>query len=198
MQSFTYKPALLRGAVVYEITEQALVCRTPQGGVNWRIDWDQIQSAAFVDQKFRGNDIRRLDLITSTGKRSIAFSGLSGNARGTPNSAAHLELMAAILRKLETQTENFSVIMGEYGRGRTVMFVIGIFTLLSGGGLIALAAATGVSTDKLMDAAAPAGVMLLFGAVLCYKNRPVKTEVTLPAGLLANALDGTLDSGKTV
>lgn len=198
MQSYTYKPALLRSAVVYEVTDHDLICRTKEGGENWRMDWDQIQSAAFVEQKFRGHHIRRLDLITATGKRSIAFSGGSLNARADPQSATHLDLMAAILHRLEAQTKEFPVIIGEYGRGRTTMFLVGVFTLLAGSGLIALAAATGVSSDKMMEGAVPAGLMILFGAVLCYRNRPGQREVTLAAGLLAGALDGTLGEGETV
>jgi len=198
MQRFSYKPALLRGAVAYEIAEHALICRTPQGGENWRMDWDQIQSAAYVDQKFRGHDIRRLDLITASGKRSISFSGGSGNARADPHSATHLDLTATILCRLDEQTKDFMVIIGEYGRGQTAMFLVGIFTMLGGAGLIALAAATGVSTDKMMAGAIPSAVMILFGAVLCYRNRPGQPLVTLPAGLLAKALNGALDGRETV
>ncbi len=198
MQSFTYKPALLRRPVVYEVTDLSLVHRTREGGVNWRMDWDQIKAAAFVDNKFRGNDIRRLDLTTTSGRRSIAFSGRSGTARTNPDSAVHLDLLAAILRKIEAQNKDFSITIGEYGRGRTTMFLVGVFTLLSAVGLIALAAGTGVSTDKMIEGAVPSGLMLLFGAVLCYRYRPGQPKVNLPAGLLAGALDGTLGEAADV
>jgi hypothetical protein len=193
MQSFTYKPALLRGAVVYEVTDLSLVCRTKEGGETWRMDWDQIENAAFVDQKFRRNDIRRLDLITPSGRRSIAYSGLTDIIRTDPNSVAHLQLLSAILKKLNERTTDFPIIIGEYGRNKTIMFAVGIFTLLCGAGLIAVAAGTGLSTDKFMELAVPSGIMILFGSVICYKNRPGRAEVTLPAGLLSETLTGVLD-----
>lgn len=193
MDSYSYKPALLRGAITYEVTEHALICRNSQGGENWRLDWSAVDKAAVVDTNISGYHMRRLDLMTSSGIHSVSYNGGRGRQMLSSESVSHLTLIAAILRKLEEHRAGFPVTFGEHGRSKTVMFVIGVLTVIGGVGLIGLAIGTGVSNDKLIEGAVPSLALVAFGGYVTHRYGPWTKPLTVPAGTLAQAFQATAE-----
>lgn len=188
--AFSYKPALLARRLTFTVTPSGLSCRTAAGGEKWRLDWAQVTAAAFVELKVRGNVFRRLDLLTgaSGGRHSVSITCGRGAPPDDPDTAAHLDLVAAILDQLAARADGFDVRMGEYGRHRLAIFGVGLAAIAGAAGLFALALATGVAGDKLAGGAVPLLLLGAFGGALVVAHAPWRKPAYVPARTLARAL----------
>lgn len=190
MTCFSYKPALLIGAVTYDLGDIGIVCTDKSGTEKWRLDWNDITGAAFVEHTVKGSRMRRLDLLCGADAptRSISYTGPKGDPTRDPDSVAHLQLLVAILNQLGAGTPDFQVSVGEYGKSRVALFVIGIATLVGGLGIAGLWISTGVSGNKIADAAIPVVLLALMGVMLVWSNAPWRAVPRLSAVAFATAL----------
>jgi hypothetical protein len=70
------------------------------------------------------------------------------------------------------------------------MFAIGIAAILLGAGIFAAALASGVSTDRLIAAAMPMGLLALIGAVTAFANSPWRKPPVGRPQAVARVIDG--------
>lgn len=192
MTQFSYKPALLIGPYTYDLTDEAVICTDKSGAEKWRMEWGDVYRATYVEHFIKSSRMRRLDLAGAPGKLScsISFTGPKGDPMQNADGAEHLRLLVAILKKLSDRTEGFQVSVGEHGKSRLIMFIIGVLTLLFGVGLGGFVLAAGVSSSKLADGAIPMLLMVAFGAGLIWKNAPWRPVPQLSASVFVNALEG--------
>lgn len=190
MTGFSYQPAPLASRRVFEAGPRALICRDAEGQELWRLDWQDVTAAGFVEHQVKGARMRRLDLVAGKGRphRSIGYTGPPGDPAADPDGVVHLDLMAECLDRLAGLDDGFRVSIGEYGRARLAIFAIG---LVSAGGAAVLAGAalaSGMPADRMGGAAVPLLLMLGFGAVLVWSNAPWRAVPKAPARIFAQAL----------
>lgn len=190
MICFSFKPALFIGAYTYELGDIGVVCTDNSGVEKWRLDWNDIEAAAFVEHSVKSSRMRRLDLLCGADNptRSVSYTGPKGDPTTDPDSVAHLRLLVAILKQLGTRTPEFQVSVGEYGKSRIALFVIGIATLVGGAVIAGLWISTGVPGGKIVEVAIPVALLALMGVTLVWSNAPWRRVPRLPANVLADAL----------
>lgn len=178
------KPALLARAVWYEVTGTELAQSDEAGRVLWSLDLSAVERAAYVAHTIRGQRMARFDLTTGAQTRSIALNDAHRTPPDDPDRQALRRIVTAVAQALARLQPDLQVSIGEYGRRRVLMFALGVLSALAGLGLIVLAAGTGVSTQRLIDAALPAGVMVLFGGFVIWQSNPWKPAPRLPVSAL--------------
>jgi hypothetical protein len=182
MDTFTYRPAALRGERTFRVTGAGLVCETADGAEQWRLDWAEVARAVFVDQTVRGVRLRRLDLVSGRGvRRSIGYNGPSGPGGPDPDARTHMALLAAIAHRLAQRRPDATIALGEYGVTRLVLFGIGVGAVLAAVGLAAAALASGLSGDRLAAATVPVALLGLIGLVTAHASAPWRPLPRVPA-----------------
>ncbi|KUF11204.1 hypothetical protein [Pseudoponticoccus marisrubri] len=179
---FSFRPASLRGAVDWRLEGDRLL--TPEG---WR-DLSTLQGARLVQSTVRGILLRRLDLSFPEGRTRIAINVPRSAGPEQPDRRAHLALCRAIAAQLAKHQPQLPVHLGEGGRVRWVMFGMGAVSVLIALAIFFGALASGVSTDRLIGAAIPVGLLVLFGGAVMattvpWAARPACTATELPARL---------------
>lgn len=183
-QSYSFKPALLRGERTYRLVGRAL---TLHDGTE--VDLAAVTAAGFVNHTLRRSRIMRLDLYLGEEKHSIGYNGAEGAWQTDPHARAFLMLVRDVLASVSGLQPDFVVRLGETGGIRMAMFVIGVLSALGGGGLFVTALASGVSADRLSAAALPTLLMLGLGAVLVRAYWPWRAAPTGTAGAVATVVD---------
>jgi len=58
----TYKPALLAGRKTFRLNPDDLIRFDADGNEDWRLSWDKITGAAYVETLIKRSNLWRLDL----------------------------------------------------------------------------------------------------------------------------------------
>ncbi len=185
---FEIKPALLATPRIYEVRETDLVCLSPEGELLWQLALPQVQQAAFVDHQVKGSRFWRFDLVAGGERQSISLTLPPGGASGQPDLRVFVDLITLLCQRLSQVRPDLQVVIGEYGRWRVLWFAMGVFSMVSGLGILALALIDGVSVDKLMGASLALGLLVLLGAGLCTAYAPWRKPPQIPAEQLAKTL----------
>lgn len=189
MIRFRYKPALLRGARVFDLSDRELRCSGADGTPIWQLDWTDITGAAFVEQTVGRSRIRRFELFHGKDQtQAISYNGRRGPVEADPDSVAHLQLIRAILDRLAVQDPDMAVKVGDFGRSRLYMFLAGLLSLVMGLGLGITMIATGVDMDKALAALTPVLLLLATGAMICFSYWPWRPVPTVRVGALSTNL----------
>lgn len=187
-QSYTFKPALLRGERTYRLDDATLVLHD-----GTRIDLAALTGAGFVNQAISRNRMMRLDLRLGEDRHSIGYNTAEAAWRDDPDARAFLALVRDVLRALAETRPDFEVTLGETGRGRMAMFIAGAVSALFGAALFVAALATGISTDRMVAAAVPMLLLLALGAVIIRAYWPWRAPPTGTAGAVAKVVDQVID-----
>lgn len=194
MREYTLKPALLAGPRTYRIKDGVLTCRTSDGTLDWQVALADVDHAAFVEHRLRGQNMMRFDLTASGIRRSVSLNSGSG-AGSSPDVAAFLDLIDALCVALVRERPGLHADFGEYGRYRLIWFAIGVLSVLSGGGILGAAVLTGVSVDRLVSAGIGLGVLILFGLVLMRTYNPWASLPAVPVETLGVVLRARIGGG---
>ena len=181
-QVFRYKPALLRGSLVWTLDGEVL--RGPEG----EFDLSTVTGTRITETAVQSSLTRRLDLEHPGGILQI---GVTGAGKGDPDMAVHADLMAAVFRVLAARDPEIPLVVGERGAARIAMFGIGVVAVLFA---VVMAIAL-VSGNGRSSAEAVSGIVVLgaFGLVLSLRNRPWRALPSLPVAVgavMAEALKG--------
>lgn len=184
MESFAFKPALLRGEVEYQLDDTGLHSDGAQ-----IIAWHNVQGAAYVETNVNSMLFRRLDLTPTKGDLiSLSVTTGPANPPTDPDAIAFLQLAAACLDRLASAKPDMLVAVGEYGRARKAMFAIGVISVLSTVIIVALAAFTGISSNRWAEGMVPIGILLLFGLGISWTFSPWRKVPECAAAPLAHVL----------
>lgn len=181
---FTWKPALLArpDTLTLDGTTASL-------DGDWTLDLTTVEDAALDNRVLKGNRMVRLDLFTPETRHSL---GYNGSARGYANDAdarTHLAACAALLAALDAAQPGKEVALGVIRGGRWGMFSVGLGALAFGLILAIAALASGIASDRLIEAAIPTLFLLLMGGILTYGNWPWRARPRVHAAALARTLD---------
>ncbi|MAM62573.1 hypothetical protein [Maritimibacter sp. UBA3975] len=186
-ETFRWKPALLARADTLTVDGTRLALDD-----NWTLDAALVEDAAFTNQVIKGNRMVRLDLYTPELRRSIGYTGGRVGYDADPDARTHLAACAATLRALALARPGQQIALGVIRGGRWGMFLVGLGTLLGGLILAVAALASGIGSDRLLEAAIPTLFLILLGAVLTYGNWPWRKRPRINPAALADTLDEIL------
>lgn len=187
-EAFRYKPALLARHQVVVVGTEALELRDDAGHAKWRLAWPDVVGAAFVEHTMRGMRMSRLDLKTAGRTRSFACTVGAEQPWRDENHVVFRAAVEVVARRLADNAPAPQVIMGEYGKGRIAMFVVGALTGLAGAGLAVAAVMTGRGDRVLGEAFVPIVFMLLMGLLIGWTNWPWRPRPRVPVRAFADAL----------
>lgn len=195
---FGYKPALLVGRQFVEFSDTHLVCTDGAGAEKWRLAAADIDRLAFVEHRIRGVRMSRLDFLTKdhTARRSLGCNTTTVDPWSDPDYLAFRATVAAVLDRFATARPDLPVTIGEYGRARIWIFLIGVVATLFALG-IAIGALAGGRGDALAgEALVPVTALLLFGLYFAWANAPWRRGPRVPVKLFAEAFS-KLNKDKT-
>jgi hypothetical protein len=195
---FRYRPAPIAAHQRIDPDADPLILRDDSGAEKWRMDWNRIDRAYYVEHPMKGVYMRRLDLIGGdpVKRHSVACTSPSGLPPEGSDGALYLQLVAKILDRLAAERPDFAVRLGEYGASRWVMLAIGVLSAVAGLGIFGLALATGISADRLIGAAVPTLLMAAIGVSLIWAYAPWRAHHRSPATKLAGGLRAIVEAGK--
>ncbi|QIE46029.1 hypothetical protein G5B38_11115 [Pseudohalocynthiibacter aestuariivivens] len=179
MDRISLKPALLARRVSYEIAPTYVAQYAKDGTENWRTDFGDLTSLNFVLHTIGGNRMRRLDLVTNEGRKSIALNLGIRVGRDDPDRVAIRQVHSAVADAVYAARPDIQVALGEQGAARIAMFVVGVMTLLFGIGMCIAMFVTNVSMDRAVGVAVPIGLMVVLGGFFAHKYAPWREAVTL-------------------
>ena len=182
VQSFEFKPALMRGRDNWTLDAGFL---TRNGELFCSLD--NVAGVRFAQLSARHAHSSWLDLTLEDRKERISCNLPPGDE----NNAAFLGLATAILADLEVRKPDLQVAFGAGGAVRIAMFAIGLVALAFGLVVWIILANGGVRESRALMAFLFAGGFVLFGAGLAWSYRPwappamvpVETARLLVAGL---------------
>lgn len=189
-QRFAFKPALLARRRWFSVDADQVSSGKDGQDADWRLDLNTVQAAVFVTHSLRGTQMWRLDLSDGRMRRSISLTLGVGAAADDPDRMAFLALVGALGAALARTAPGLRVALGETGGLRWVWFLIGAFSFVASLGLIGLAVATGVSTEKLVVAGGGFGLIGLLGVVIMRSFWPWRAPPDMAVGDLAALTDG--------
>ena len=172
MQSFEFKPALLRGRNNWTLDSGML---TRNGQLFCSLS--SIDSARFGEMRSQRAYSAWLDLHAGEKRHRIACN----IARGDKNNVAFMHLAGAILGELSLLKPDLQVQMGAGAGVKWAMFIIGFVSLIFGVMMLAAAPLGFVDNDRMLTAYLTGGTALLFGGWLCWQFRFWKGPDTMPA-----------------
>ncbi len=185
---FEYKTAPF-GSVRRLIVEAGEARLTDEAGeLLERMPFDRVRSVRYVDTHVRGMNLRRIDLLAGEDRLRLPLNASSGTAGSEEPLATFYLAASALLRALSEARPELELELGESSRARAWMFAVGVLSILMGIGIPGLALATGVSSDKLIGAAIPMLLLLLFGVVVARGNRPWAPLPRILCGPMADVL----------
>ncbi len=188
VRSYAFKPALLRARRTYRLDDTTLFLHddTP-------VDLAAITGAGFVNHSVSRNRIMRLDLWVGAQKHSIGYNAAEAAWRIDPDARDFLRLVRDVLGALAETRPDLEVTLGEVGKARFAMFLVGVVSAVFGVALLVAALATGISTDRVAAGAIPMLLMLALGAIIIRTNWPWRAPPTGKAGAVANVVDQVID-----
>jgi hypothetical protein len=187
-RSYAFKPALLRGKRTYALDAAVLTLHDDTS-----VELAAITGAGFVNQSLSRNRIMRLDLWVGSVKHSIGYNSAEAAWRTDPNAHAFLRLVRDVLLALAEARPDLLVTLGETGRARFAMFLVGVVSAVFGVALFVAALATGISTDRIAAGAIPMLLMLALGAMIMRAYWPWRAPPTGTAGAVANVVDQVIE-----
>lgn len=181
------KPALLRAAQGFALSDDVLICTDADGAELWRMDLRDVTQAGFVTHIMQRNHLWRFDLIDGAGRReSVSLTFPVSGGEENPDRHSFLTLSAALGAGLDRHAPDLRIALAEYGRSRWWFFGIGAASALAGAGLLGAALVTGVSATRMVPVGIGSGLLLLLGGVFVYGYRPWISPPSLsPAQLVA-------------
>lgn len=173
--SFSWKPAVLRGAITWQLVGTQLT------GPNCALDLSRVTSAAWVDYVAKGFRMTRLDLFERGDKRaSLSITNPTPTGANDTDLVAFENCIEAIARVLAKRDQMLPVTIGESGRAGVAIFAIGAASVLGGVGLFA-ASLSGLGGAHGLDSTlVPIFVLLGFGVVIAGANRPWRKRPEVP------------------
>lgn len=187
-RTYAFKPALLRGTRTYALDGVVLTLHDDS-----RVDLAAITGAGFVNHSLSRNRIMRLDLWAGTEKHSIGYNTAEAAWRSDPDARAFLRLVRDVLRTVAEARPDLEVTLGETGKGRFAMFLVGVVSAVFGVALFVAALATGISSDRIAAGAIPMLLLLAFGGMIIRAYWPWRAPPTGKAGAVANVVDQVID-----
>lgn len=190
-QVFAFHPAPARAQRVYRL----------EGGVlrldsDWNLDLRTVTRAAYVQHRVGDGLMRRLDLWQGETRHTIGWTGAAGGWVHDDGAYAFLALCGATGNALQAAAPGVSLTWGEYGRSRLALFLVGVLAVLGGLGIFAGAQLSGVSGDRLMGAAIPMALLVLFGGGVALVNAPWRRLPRLEPQGLAPILEAMAAKGR--
>jgi len=188
-ERFGYKPALLVGRQFVELGETHLICTDGEGAEKWRLATADIDRLAFVEYRIRGVQMSRLDFLTKggTAKRSLGCNSTATDPGSDPDYRAFRDIIAAVLDRLATTRPDITVAIGEYGRARIWMFLIGVVAALFALGMAIAAVASGRGDRLAGEGLVPVAALLFFGLYFAWAYAPWRRRLRVPVKLFAKA-----------
>ncbi len=162
-----------------------------------RIVFSDIVSSRFVKSQGHGFDLRRVDLKDASGR---LFRIMINVEQGTQKSqsadlAVFYDLLEDVLEKGGAKQVNPQITIGETPQVRWIIFIICVLSVLVAFLLLGFAIATRVSSQKLMNAAMPFSMMVIFGAYTGWMINPFQKRLQMSWDLfqkVVKEMDGSL------
>lgn len=109
--------------------------------------------------------------------------------------AVFYDLLEDVLEKGRAKQENPQITIGETPQARWIIFIICVLAVLAAFFMLGLAIFTRVSSQKLMNAAMPFSVLVIFGAYTGWMTNPFQKQPQMSWGLfqqVVKEMDETL------
>lgn len=180
-----FKPALLRGAVRYDVSENGLSVG-PEGAPDWSLRFSEITALRVVETVAQGHRLQRLDISVRDRLHRISLTVPTNTSPEHATQAAYDRVLFAVLQGVAHAGPDVPVFVGEARRARWAMFGIGVVSFLFAAGILIAALVSGLSSDRLIGASVPIAVLALFGVVLINANAPWRPELSIPAGVFVS------------
>lgn len=190
MTEYGYKPALLAGRRYVDIGETHLVCADSEGRKLWSLAWREITRLAFVEHSYRGTKMSRLDIGTAQhrARHSFGCNSAATDPMSDPDYVGFLAAVTDVVERLAETRPDLPVTIGEYGRSRLAIFVIGVISALASV-ILPVAAVVGGRGDRLLgEALVPILALLVFGLVLAWTHAPWRKGLAVPVSIFAKAV----------
>ncbi|GKY87258.1 hypothetical protein [Sinisalibacter aestuarii] len=182
---YRFKPAALKQPASYALDADRL-----QADDGWELRLAEVDAAAFVNHVMQGARMMRLDLWVAGERRSLSYTGAANAWQSDPDAATFLRLARDTLRALDGATTGLRIALGETGRARWGMFIIGLVSALGGIAIFVAALASGISQDRLAAAAVPMLVLAAMGGILTVRYGPWRKPPMATPAALAGVIDG--------
>lgn len=199
MQVFRFKPALLRSAISFRLSAGTLVQIEDDGSLRWSLDLTRINRADFVEQRVNGVLMRRIDLQGPEGRHQIGVT-VDGPEGSSEAAKVHLDLVEAICADIAADQPAFPIGIGEYGKARLAMFLIGVLSLSAALALGVAMGVSGVSASRAAAAALPMLLLSVLGGAVSWAYAPWHPPQRLPARVMGDLVQGLRDraSGQSI
>jgi hypothetical protein len=184
MQSFTYMAAPLRKNRQFKLDRFDLL--DMDGGNH--LDLATITSARFASGRYGKYQTERLELISGQQKLLIPITLPQAGPRNSQNYLTWLGLVLSTLDLIADTQPELKIKLAETKAFRWIMFAIGVGTMLTAVGLIALAIATDVPTKKMIGGGLIFVIMAGVGFGLAKTFNPFEKEAVLTAEQLKTVL----------
>ncbi len=181
MQSFEFKPAIMRGRISWTL-DSGFVTKDGEPFCNLAA----IDRATFAEMTVRYTHSAWFDMFDGKTRYRITCN----MPEGDEHNIAFKRLTAAILGEIETRKPDLQVAFGAGGGIRTAMFLIGLLAAVFGLIILVSLMGGGVRTGRSLGAFAFGTGFTLFGAWLGWSYRPWAPVPTLPVGVARHVIAG--------
>ncbi len=169
MREYQFKPAPLRDVMHFHLDDDNLRQLTRDGQAEWQLPLQDVQAVRYVHHRINGLSFWRLDIKARDGGLFRVSENQGAEGISDPQAQNLLQDLCLTLSK---HHPDLQITIGEYGRARLAIFAIGIMSLIFALGLVAVALWTGLAPNRFVAASVPVLLLLLFGGVVSYSNRP--------------------------
>ena len=173
---FAYKPALLVGRQFVELGDTQFICADSEGTEKWRLATADIDRLAFIENRIRGVQMSRLDLLTKdrAARRSLICNSTATDPESDLDYLAFRDAVAAVLDRLAATRPDIPVTI-----------LVGAVAALFALGMAIAAVASGRGDRLAGEGLVPVAALLLFGLYFAWAYAPWRRGLRVPVKLFA-------------
>ncbi len=187
MQEVRLRPAPARSERCYKIGRGRIVCHLADD-ILWDISLSQISDISFVSWKARDRLLWRIELTTPEQTVDISANLPTQGTVVSDDYLSFQKIVAVLTTALLEHQSEMQITLGERGFAQKALFAFGVLSTLAGTGLLIGAAVSGLSISRLIAAATPMCLLLLFGVLLLRNYHPWRHPVVIPLSKLSEVL----------
>lgn len=176
MTDYSFKPALLRGAVTWSVEDD---CIRREGLTPMTIPYADITALRLVQLQVKVNRLERFEITAPQKRMVMGINTGPAGPEADDGLAEFYRLVIDLTGRLETTRPDLHVIRSERQGQKWAMFGIGVAALVLAAGILLAAMAGGISESRMWDAAVPLGTLFLLGVLVVANMRPWKTPPSL-------------------
>lgn len=170
----------------YRLTENALISLGAGREILTEIPLKDVTRMVYKDVFYSGIKTRNLLVGTSDHEITLKYAHPASINSIPEDLDVYFTILAELSKNMSLRNSGQAVVVGERHKHHILLFILGVIGVLGAIGLMVGAAASGVSTSRMINMGFPIAGLGLFGAIIAWSYSPWRKLASFPVQALGD------------